>query len=202
MSFPSFLRYVRGRGRLAGRKARAVVADDAKPSENGCIFPEKPPLKGSARRKSPPKKFTPNGAVTQLSKHNLHYGRLHLSQLVSAAIFSTTAPLTPHRIELQSSDNEEQQNGEEIEEKKAVPQPKARKRLIDGAATKKDESHKLTEYFPVRRSVRKTKKTVLEEKQRCLEHLLRHRVEEGLEVTVVYFMLIHNFRLSVVVCLL
>lgn len=54
-------------------------------------------------------------------------------------------------------------------------------------AAKKPEQQqqqKLTEFFAVRRSVRKTKKTVLEEKQRCLEHLLRHRIEEGLNVQI------------------
>lgn len=44
------------------------------------------------------------------------------------------------------------------------------------------ENHKLTEYFPVRRSVRKTKTTVLEEKQRTLEQAIRNKIEEGLEV--------------------
>ncbi|XP_054279776.1 histone-lysine N-methyltransferase PR-Set7 isoform X2 [Macrosteles quadrilineatus] len=45
-----------------------------------------------------------------------------------------------------------------------------------------NNNHKLTEYFPVRRSVRKTKKTVLEEKQRCLEEAVLAKQEEGLEV--------------------
>jgi histone-lysine N-methyltransferase SETD8 len=44
------------------------------------------------------------------------------------------------------------------------------------------DNHKVTDYFPVRRSVRKTKKTVMEEKQRTLEQMLRNEVEEGLEV--------------------
>lgn len=43
-------------------------------------------------------------------------------------------------------------------------------------------NHKLTEYFPVRRSVRKTKKIVLEEKQRFLEEVLRNGNEDGLLV--------------------
>lgn len=44
-------------------------------------------------------------------------------------------------------------------------------------------NHKLTEYFPVRRSVRKTKKTVLEEKQKFLEEALRSEKEDGLVVS-------------------
>jgi histone-lysine N-methyltransferase SETD8 len=46
------------------------------------------------------------------------------------------------------------------------------------------DNHKVTDYFPVRRSVRKTKKTVMEEKQRTLEQMLRNEVEEGLEVRI------------------
>jgi hypothetical protein len=44
------------------------------------------------------------------------------------------------------------------------------------------DNHKLTEYFPVRRSVRKCKKAVLEEKQRDLENKLLCGVEDGLQV--------------------
>ncbi|XP_026473408.1 N-lysine methyltransferase KMT5A-A [Ctenocephalides felis] len=44
---------------------------------------------------------------------------------------------------------------------------------------------KLTDYFPIRRSIRKTKKTVLEERQRNIEEAIKAEVEEGLEV--------HNF---------
>lgn len=43
-------------------------------------------------------------------------------------------------------------------------------------------NHKLTEYFPVRRSVRKTKRTVLEERQRSLEEAVLANREDGLEV--------------------
>jgi histone-lysine N-methyltransferase SETD8 len=43
-------------------------------------------------------------------------------------------------------------------------------------------NHKLTEYFPVRRSVRKTKTTMLEEQQRDLEEAVLSQREEGLEV--------------------
>lgn len=43
-------------------------------------------------------------------------------------------------------------------------------------------NHKLTEYFPVRRSIRKTQKTVLEEKQRSLEVAVRNGVEDDLVV--------------------
>lgn len=51
-------------------------------------------------------------------------------------------------------------------------------------------SHKLTDYFPVRRSVRKTKKEVLEEKQRDLEVAIREEREEGLEVRLCFIFLL------------
>jgi histone-lysine N-methyltransferase SETD8 len=52
--------------------------------------------------------------------------------------------------------------------------------------SKASGNHQLTEYFPVRRSVRKTKTTVLEEQQRDLEEAVLSQREEGLEV--------HNFE--------
>ncbi|XP_075215284.1 SET domain containing 8 [Lycorma delicatula] len=47
-----------------------------------------------------------------------------------------------------------------------------------------DNNHKLTEYFPVRRSARRTKKVVLEEKQRHLEEAVLSKCEDGLEVRI------------------
>lgn len=52
-------------------------------------------------------------------------------------------------------------------------------------------NHTLTEYFPVRRSVRKTKRTVLEEKQKTLEQCVRNEIEEGLEVNKFILILLH-----------
>ncbi|XP_046385919.1 N-lysine methyltransferase KMT5A-A isoform X2 [Ischnura elegans] len=43
-------------------------------------------------------------------------------------------------------------------------------------------NHKLTEYFPVRRSERKPKRTILEEQQRDLEEAVLSGKEEGIEV--------------------
>lgn len=45
-------------------------------------------------------------------------------------------------------------------------------------------NYKITEYFPVRRSVRKTKKTVLEEKQKNVEDAVLAKQEDGLEVHI------------------
>lgn len=43
-------------------------------------------------------------------------------------------------------------------------------------------NHKLTEYFPVRRSARKTKKEVLEQKKKDLEMAIQEEREDGLLV--------------------
>lgn len=43
-------------------------------------------------------------------------------------------------------------------------------------------NHKLTEYFTVRKSDRKTKREVQEERQRLFEFALKKGVEDGLEV--------------------
>ncbi|XP_050677624.1 histone-lysine N-methyltransferase PR-Set7 [Leptidea sinapis] len=45
-----------------------------------------------------------------------------------------------------------------------------------------NNNHKLTEYFPVRRSVRKTSKCVMAEKMRDLERAVREQREDGLQV--------------------
>lgn len=117
-----------------------------------------------------------------------------------------TSPSTPHRIELRSDSNEEN-NCKKPLVLCQPPAPKARKKLINNQIlngayqngnanshnnkesaksnlnnNKVNGQHKLTEYFPVRRSVRKTKTTVLEEKLLALEEMVRKEVEEGLEV--------------------
>ncbi|KAJ8978776.1 hypothetical protein NQ317_015500 [Molorchus minor] len=101
------------------------------------------------------------------------------------------SPSTPHRIELRSDSSDEANNCKKQPIKSTVqPAPKAKRRLNnnltfnqpDAKIPEKDTNHKLTEYFPVRRSVRKTKRTVLEEKQRSLEQALRKQIEDGLEV--------------------
>lgn len=48
---------------------------------------------------------------------------------------------------------------------------------------------KLPEFFPVRRSVRKTEKTVLEEKRKTLEEAVLSNKEDGLEVPTLIFFL-------------
>lgn len=96
------------------------------------------------------------------------------------------SPSTPHRIELRSDSSEDVKVVEKIRE----PLQKSKKRVKigrlfpNGKQIKSAENHKLTEYFPIRRSVRKTAKIVLEEKQKSLEQALKNEYEEGLEVRV------------------
>ena len=114
-------------------------------------------------------------------------------------------PSTPHRIKMPSSqleDSDEGNGNDEKDKKPIIPllnseqQPlkkpgnrgrrklnsnqTANQRPIQSLSIKAD--HKLTDFFPVRRSVRKSKKAVLEEKQRDMENKVLCQVEEGLQV--------------------
>ncbi|KZC12647.1 Histone-lysine N-methyltransferase pr-set7, partial [Dufourea novaeangliae] len=114
-------------------------------------------------------------------------------------------PSTPHRINMPTSqvedldekttndkkDKEPLTPGANLETPLKKPANRGRRKL-NGSQTaghRPNESlhtvrtnHKLTDYFPVRRSVRKSKKAVLEEKQRDMENKVLCQVEEGLEV--------------------
>ncbi|XP_066601060.1 histone-lysine N-methyltransferase Set8 [Prorops nasuta] len=114
------------------------------------------------------------------------------------------SPSTPHRINMpivQAEDiNDDEiivETDKKIEIISLTPiQPKTKKvgaqgrrKLIQNNTNRSPNStntestnRKLTEFFPVRRSVRKSKKTVLEEKQRDMENKVLCQVEEGLEV--------------------
>lgn len=70
-----------------------------------------------------------------------------------------------------------------------APKPKATKvttKLNNNQSLNKDSSqnHKLTEYFTVRRSVRKPKNVILEEKQKSLEDAVLSEKEDGLQIHV------------------
>ncbi|KAK9512297.1 hypothetical protein O3M35_000755 [Rhynocoris fuscipes] len=79
---------------------------------------------------------------------------------------------SPHRIEMKSD--------EAIDQKKV--QKSRRKVITETKLEGVNKNGKLTDYFPVRRSVRKTKKTVLEEKQKNIENAILSEREDGLEV--------------------
>ncbi|XP_057669920.1 histone-lysine N-methyltransferase PR-Set7-like [Diorhabda carinulata] len=96
------------------------------------------------------------------------------------------SPSTPHRIELRSDSAEDVKVVEKITEPTVKSKKRVKKGCLfpNGKEIKSADNHKLTEYFPVRRSVRKTTKIVLEEKQKNLEQALKSEYEEGLEVRV------------------
>jgi len=110
-------------------------------------------------------------------------------------------PSTPHRINMPSEDLVKRTMITTMEKPSMItllhsplqvikkPAPRGRKKAASNksgnivtkpSATK--ANHSITDYFPVRRSVRKSKKVVLEEKQRDLENKVLCQVEEGLEV--------------------
>lgn len=61
---------------------------------------------------------------------------------------------------------------------------------VENKAVNGQTNKKLTEYFPVRRSVRKTSKCVMAEKMRDLERAVREQREDGLQVSN-YFMIVN-----------
>lgn len=104
---------------------------------------------------------------------------------------------SPHKILLEehteSSLNNEGVCGkfvkQEVTADNLVKEPKvkamkAKRKLNVNQTLNQDASqnHKLTEYFTVRRSVRKPKTAILEEKQRNLEESVLSAKEDGLQV--------------------
>lgn len=112
-------------------------------------------------------------------------------------------PSTPHRINMPNNHLEETDDRKLINERNKrllaatcsppqhlIRKPGRRKLIhntnntqrIPNSSIIESTNHTLAEYFPVRRSVRKSKKAVLEEKQRDIEAKVLKQVEEGLEV--------------------
>lgn len=129
--------------------------------------------------------------------HNKNFNYIIVETPVAVPIHG---PSTPHRINMPSDDldeevitNEEQSVITLLSPLQVVKKSASRGRKkvsnqsinhraskLPGTAT----NHSITDYFPVRRSVRKSKKAVLEEKQRDMENKVLCQVEEGLEVRV------------------
>lgn len=109
---------------------------------------------------------------------------------------SQTSETSPHKILLKKeakSETSETALKTPIEEiqimESQAPKPKSTKvtaKLNNNQSLNKDPSqnHKLTEYFTVRRSVRKPKNVILEEKQKCLEDAVLSENEDGLQIHV------------------
>lgn len=92
---------------------------------------------------------------------------------------------TPHRIQLNSDGVDTKEDNKKYVKSDLIKSNLNKKfnLKLEDDGERSPSNHKLTEYFPIRRSVRKTKKMVLEEKQKNLEQLLRGGIEEGLKVT-------------------
>lgn len=75
---------------------------------------------------------------------------------------------------------------EDTQKEAKVKSTRAKRELIVNQSMNQDagQNHKLTEYFAVRRSVRKPKTALLEEKQKCLEEAVLSGSEDGLEVRI------------------
>lgn len=109
-------------------------------------------------------------------------------------------PSTPHRINMPSEDLNEKATITTNEKQSVItllsplqvikkPASRGRKKGVSNQSNNRslkprgtETNHSITDYFPVRRSVRKSKKVVLEEKQRDLENKVLCQIEEGLEV--------------------
>ncbi|XP_011636553.1 N-lysine methyltransferase KMT5A-B [Pogonomyrmex barbatus] len=110
-------------------------------------------------------------------------------------------PSTPHRIKMPSEDLDEKATIITKEKQSVItlfsplriikkPTLRGRKRVASNQSFSNrlskpssiETNHSITDYFPVRRSVRKSKKAVLEEKQRDLENKVLYQVEDGLEI--------------------
>lgn len=91
---------------------------------------------------------------------------------------------------------------EEISSDQSMKEPKvksvkAKRKLNVNQSLNQDASqnHKLTEYFAVRRSVRKPKTAILEEKQRNLEESVLSGKEDGLQVCFLMLLFYHSISL-------
>lgn len=113
-------------------------------------------------------------------------------------------PSTPHRINMPSEDINEKATITTNEKQSVITTlrsplqvvkksaPRGRKKAVSNQSINHrslkpqcaETNHSITDYFPIRRSVRKSKKTVLEEKQRDLENKVLCQVEDGLEVGI------------------
>lgn len=100
---------------------------------------------------------------------NVNQNLNHQSENVTATNNNTTVTKARRRLNNNQSANQQ-------------AQPLKTKSVAKNNAENKSNNHKLTDFFPVRRSERKTKKTVLEEKQKTLEDNLRSGIEKGLRV--------------------
>ncbi|XP_041972161.1 histone-lysine N-methyltransferase PR-Set7 [Aricia agestis] len=148
-----------------GYRKRRLLPDVPVKTENEELIRKSP--KKKKETKSKPLK-TCNGGYTNMTNGNTVKSRA----AKAAARQSESHKLTEYFKEELKSPKAEQ-----------VPVPlKLEKPIKTEPKNVNGNNHKLTEYFPVRRSVRKTSKCVMAEKMRDLERAVREQKEDGLEV--------------------
>jgi len=123
-----------------------------------------------------------------------------LQMVFGKCVSSETSPhkilLKKEVIKTEVSDGSKRDIVSPLVEKEDIEPPKLAKinstkatpKLNDNQSLNKDvqspQNHKLTEYFTVRRSVRKPKNVIMEEKQKCLENAVHSGKEDGLQIHV------------------
>ncbi|KAL0818265.1 hypothetical protein ABMA28_008756 [Loxostege sticticalis] len=146
-------------------RKRRIIATTQSKTENAVLKTE-PPSKKVELRSKPLK--TSNGISNMTNGHS---ARSRAAR--AAARAAESHKLTEYFKEELKSPKVECPDSPPRLEKTVNIEPK----VVNGTA-----NHKLTEYFPVRRSVRKTSKCVMAEKMRDLERAVREQREDGLQV--------------------
>ncbi|KAG6446849.1 histone-lysine N-methyltransferase PR-Set7 isoform X2 [Manduca sexta] len=144
-------------------RKRRIIANVQPKTENEELDTE-PPLKKIELRSKPLK--TSNGIANMTNGHSLR----------SRAARATARAAESHKL----TEYFKEELKAKIEPTSPPPVEKTVK--IEPKVANGNTNHKLTEYFPVRRSVRKTSKCVMAEKMRDLERAVRDQREDGLQV--------------------
>lgn len=148
------------KGRQRGRTPSTRVT-----TENVKAKPDVNKFRGKLSHTSPGRKITTFFDASAKTKLSPKMSPRSASPAVSILQQANNIIKSPHRIEMSNDVTE------------AKKQKSRRKVPLNDT-----KSNKLTDYFPVRRSVRKTKKTVLEEKQKSIEEAVLSEKDDGLEV--------------------
>lgn len=142
-----------------------IIAATQPKTENAELKSE-PPLKKTELRSKPLK--TSNGLTNMTNGHTLR----------SRAARAATRPTDSHKLTEYFKEELKSPKIEPPSSPIPIEKPIKIEKVTNGST-----NHKLTEYFPVRRSVRKTSKCVMAEKMRDLERAVREQREDGLQVS-------------------
>lgn len=124
---------------------------------------------------------TSNGITNMTNGHTLR----------SRAAKAAARAVESHKLTEYFKEELKNSNIEKIEEVDS-PSPLEKTVKVENKVANGNANHKLTEYFPVRRSVRKTSKCVMAEKMRDLERAVRDQREDGLQVMHYFGFILSN----------